>query len=65
MERARWIAIAKLLTKVGVDEIIVVDRTGAIYQGRENLNEENDSRRLTNPEKKSGKLINVTPGADI
>lgn len=59
-------AIAKLLKAVGVKELIAVDRTGAIYEGREGLNAEKVMlAELTNPEKRTGLLIDVAAGADI
>ncbi|MDO4317330.1 MAG: malic enzyme-like NAD(P)-binding protein [Lachnospiraceae bacterium] len=58
-------AIARLLYRVGVRQIIVCDSHGAICEGREGLNEE--KRRLaeiTNPEHRTGSLADVLPGAD-
>lgn len=58
-------AIARLLYRVGVRQIIVCDRQGAIFEGREGMNEE--KRRLaeiTNPERRTGSLADVLPGAD-
>ena len=58
-------AIARLLYRVGVRQIIVCDRKGAICEGREGLNEEKRQlAALTNPEHKTGSLAEVLPGAD-
>lgn len=63
---AAGVAIARLLIHVGVRDLIAVDRTGAIYEGRDQLNEE---KRLlaswTNRAKKSGTLQEVVEGADV
>ena len=64
---AAAIAITKLLIKYGVEEIILCDRTGAIYQGREEgMNEiKEDIARITNRERKRGELKDVIKGADV
>lgn len=59
-------AIAKLLKKAGVKSLIAVDRTGAIYVGRGDLNPEKQLlAECTNEERKSGSLLDVAAGADI
>ena len=64
---AAAIAITKLLIKYGVRNIILCDRTGAIYEGREEgMNEiKEEISKITNREVEKGKLENVIKGADI
>ncbi len=63
---AAGIAIAKLLLAAGATSIILVDSTGAIYEGREGLNDEKiEMAKITNTEKKSGTLSDVIQGADV
>lgn len=63
---AAGVAIAKLLTAVGVKELVAVDRQGAIYAGREGLNPEKELlATFTNPNKRRGSLADVAAGADI
>ncbi len=59
-------AIAKLLLHQGVTDLIAVDRKGAIYHGREDLNEEKKLlASITNPNKRRGSLEYVAQGADV
>lgn len=63
---AAAISITKLLLSAGFKNIIMTDRTGAIYQGREGLNWiKEEMAQVTNLEKKSGKLADVIVGADV
>ncbi|MBP7133688.1 NADP-dependent malic enzyme [Patescibacteria group bacterium] len=63
---AAGVAIAKLLVVAGVKSIVSVDRTGAIFAGREGLNPEKELlASFTNREKVSGSLADVAMGADI
>ena len=63
---AAAIAIVKLLLSAGFKNIIMTDRTGAIYAGREGLNWiKEEMAQVTNLEKKSGKLADVIVGADV
>jgi malate dehydrogenase (oxaloacetate-decarboxylating) len=63
---AAGIATAKLLNVAGVKDIIVCDRQGAIYEGRDGLNEEKMMvASFTNREKKNGSLAEVSKGADV
>jgi malate dehydrogenase (oxaloacetate-decarboxylating) len=63
---AAGVAISRILLHAGVREIVGVDRRGAIWAGREDLNvsklwlAEN-----TNPERREGTLAEVLPGADV
>lgn len=59
-------AIAKLLLTYGFQDIISVDREGAIYTGRENLNEAKKALAgLTNPRHVKGGLEEALIGADV
>ncbi len=59
-------AIIRLLIAMGLKKVIMCDRKGAIYEGREDLNAEKaDIARLTNREKKAGSLAEVIKGADV
>ena len=63
---AAAIAIVKLLLSGGFKNIIMTDRTGAIYAGREGLNWiKEEMAQVTNLEKKQGKLSDVIVGADV
>ena len=63
---AAAIAIVKLLLSGGYKNIIMTDRTGAIYAGREGLNWiKEEMAQVTNLEKKQGKLADVIVGADV
>lgn len=59
-------AVAKLLTAAGVKDIILLDRTGAIYAGRPDLNaHKKELTALTNPRKVKGGLAEVMQDADV
>lgn len=63
---AAGIAIAKLLKTLGLDDVILCDRTGAIYEGREKLNASKlEIAKISNREKDAGGLENAVKGADI
>ena len=63
---AAAIAIVKLLLSGGFKNVIMTDRTGAIYAGREGLNWiKEEMAQVTNLEKKQGKLSDVIVGADV
>ena len=63
---AAAIAIVKLLLSAGFKNVIMTDRTGAIYEGREGLNWiKKEMAQVTNREKKQGKLADVIVGADV
>ena len=63
---AAAIAIVKLLLSAGFKNVIMTDRTGAIYAGREGLNWiKEEMAQVTNLEKKTGKLADVIKGADV
>ena len=59
-------AIAKLLMTLGLKDVILCDRTGAIYEGRENLNASKaEIARVTNRAMVKGGLKEAIVGADI
>ena len=63
---AAAIAIVKLLMSAGAKNVIMCDRKGAIYQGREGLNWiKEEMAQVTNLEKKAGSLADMLVGADV
>ena len=63
---AAAIAIVKLLLSAGFKNIVMTDRNGAIYEGREGLNWiKGEMAKVTNLNKEQGKLVDVIKGADI
>ncbi|HJD18702.1 MAG TPA: NAD-dependent malic enzyme, partial [Candidatus Fournierella excrementavium] len=63
---AAAVAIVKLLLSAGFRNIIMTDRTGAIYAGREKLNWiKEEMAQVTNLNKETGKLADVIRGADV
>lgn len=59
-------AIAKLLMTLGLKDVILCDRTGAIYEGRENLNASKaEIARVTNRAMVKGGLKEAIVGTDI
>ena len=63
---AAGISIVKLLLSAGYENIIMTDRSGAVYEGRENLNWIKEEMALiTNRNKEKGTLAEVIKGADI
>lgn len=63
---AAGIAIAKLLMTLGLKDVILCDRIGAIYDGRENLNASKaEIARVTNKSKTKGTLADAVKGCDI
>ena len=63
---AAAIAIVKLLLSAGFENVIMTDRTGAIYEGREGLNWiKAEMAQVTNKAKKAGSLAEVIKGADV
>lgn len=59
-------AIAKLLMTLGLNDVILCDRTGAIYEGREKLNSAKESiAKVTNRNMAKGTLKDVIAGTDI
>lgn len=63
---AAGIAIIKLLISMGLRNVIMCDRTGAIYEGRENLNPAKmEIAKITNRNLEKGSLKDVIRGADV
>ncbi len=64
---AAAISIARLLLLAGVSNIILCDRTGAIYEGREKgMNPvKEEMAGITNPSKEKGSLADLLQGADV
>lgn len=64
---AAAISISRLLLSYGFANLILCDRTGAIYEGREKgMNPvKEDMAKITNREKEQGSLADVIRGADI
>lgn len=63
---AAGIAIAKLLMTLGLKDVILCDRTGAIYEGREKLNASKEEiAKVTNRGMTKGTLKEAVAGTDI
>ena len=63
---AAAIAIVKLLLSAGFKHVIMCDRKGAIYEGREGLNWiKEEMAQVTNLEKKAGSIGDMLVGADV
>ncbi len=63
---AAGIAIAKLLMTLGLKDVILCDRTGAIYKGRDNLNPyKAEIAEISNKELVKGSLADAVCGSDI
>ncbi|HPZ52619.1 MAG TPA: NADP-dependent malic enzyme [Clostridia bacterium] len=63
---AAGIAITKLLMSMGLKNVVLCDRKGAIYKGREDLNSEKVMMAdITNTQMKKGTLAEVIKGADV
>ena len=63
---AAGIAIIRLLIAMGLKDVILCDRKGAIYQGREGLNaEKEEMAAITNKNCLKGSLADVLKGADV
>ena len=63
---AAGIAIIKLLISMGLKNVIMCDRKGAIYKGREGLNKEKEEMaEISNRNMEKGSLADVIKGADV
>ena len=63
---AAAISITKLLLSAGFKNIVMTDRKGAIYEGREGLNWiKEEMAQVTNRNMEKGKLTDVIKGADV
>ena len=63
---AAGIAITKLLMSKGLKKVVLCDRKGAIYKGRDGLNAiKSEMAEISNLEMKKGSLADVIKGADV
>ena len=63
---AAGIAITKLLMSMGLKNVILADRQGAIYEGRDGLNTEKaEMAKISNRLMKKGSLAEIMKGADV
>ena len=63
---AAGIAIIRLLMSMGLKNVIMTDRTGAIYKGRDGLNAiKQEMAEITNQNCEKGTLEEVIKGADV
>ncbi len=63
---AAGVAIAKLLMSLGLKDVIMCDRKGAIYEGKEGLDASKEAiSKITNRGMKKGSLADVMKGTDI
>jgi malate dehydrogenase (oxaloacetate-decarboxylating) len=63
---AAGVAISKMLLSAGVPHVIGVDRKGAVWEGRDDLNPAKQwFAENTNQERRTGTLAEVIPGADV
>lgn len=63
---AAGVAIIKLLMAMGLEDVVMCDRAGAIYKGRDGLNAEKiEMAEISNKKMKKGSLADVIKGADV
>ena len=63
---AAGIAIIRLLMAMGLKNVIMTDRKGAIYEGRDGLNPvKEEMAKITNFAREKGTLADVIKGADV
>ena len=64
---AAGIAVTKLLLGLGVGDIVLCDRNGAIYEGRKERMDfsKEEIARMTNKERRTGPLSDVIVGSDV
>ena len=63
---AAGIAIIRLLISMGLKNVVMTDRAGAIYEGREGLNPiKAEMAKITNANRERGTLAEVIRGADV
>ncbi len=63
---AAGIAIIKLLISMGLEHVVMTDRQGAIYEGRDGLNPiKQEMAKITNQAHEKGTLADVIKGADV
>jgi malate dehydrogenase (oxaloacetate-decarboxylating) len=63
---AAGIAVIRLLQTAGLNDVVLCDRQGAIYKGRQGLNSEKaEMAEISNKQMKKGNLSDVLRGADV
>src|SRR6056297_2888323 len=63
---AAGVSITKLLLSEGVKDVVVLDSKGAIYEGRDKLNESKEKlAKITNKNNKQGNLAEIIVDADV
>jgi len=63
---AAGIAVIRLLLALGLSDVVLCDRQGAIYKGRGGLNSEKaEMAEISNMQMKKGSLADVLRGADV
>ena len=64
---AAGIAVARLLIAIGIGDIVICDRAGAIYEGRPGSMDESklEIARISNRDARTGTLADVIAGADV
>jgi len=63
---AAGVAIIRLLIALGLRDVVMCDRRGAIYKGRENMNAvKEEMAQISNRQGKQGSLADVLKGADV
>jgi len=63
---AAGIAVIRLLQALGLSDVVLCDRQGAIYKGRDGLNSEKaEMAEISNRQMKKGSLADVLRGADV
>jgi malate dehydrogenase (oxaloacetate-decarboxylating) len=63
---ASAIAVTRLLMAMGLMDVVLCDRSGAIYEGRGNLNAEKAlMAQISNRQMKKGPIADVIKGADV
>jgi malate dehydrogenase (oxaloacetate-decarboxylating) len=63
---AAGVSIIKLLLSEGVEDIIALDSKGAIYKGRDRLNDSKEMlAEITNKNNKAGDLAEIMKGTDV
>jgi len=63
---AAGIAVIRLLLALGLSDVVLCDRQGAIYKGRGGLNSEKaEMAEISNKQTKKGTLADVLRGADV
>lgn len=63
---AAGVAIIKLLMAMGLKDVVMCDRKGAIYKGRDGLNSQKEElANISNQHMKKGSLAEVIQGADV